>query len=157
MTALNNYGVGYNNYGVPQYPYAVPSIGYQSVASQNQLVYVHGIDGANAYQLRPGITEQILWDDEKDTFYIKKLDEMGRPKIVAWKDFFDHVEPEHIESQESVQTVDMSKYLTKDDLLSTLDKLGFSNILTKSDLDRALSELTVGVGGKVVRVNELDK
>ena len=156
MTAYNNFGQGFNNYGGSQYPQNISTVAYQPFPNQNkQLDYVHGIEGANAFQMPPGVTKVVLWDTDVDSFYIKMLDEMGRPKVVAWKDFTDHVEPEE-KTPEETKNLDMDKYLTKDDLLNTLDKLGFSDLLTKQDLDKALKELTVGVGGRVVRTNELD-
>ena len=157
MAALNNFGVGYNNYGIPQYsvplPSQLPSF-YPNQSQNQQMKYVHGIEGANAYQMAPGETEVLLWDDEKDSFYVKKLDQMGRPKVVAWKDFTDHVEPEQNQEVSEASNIDLNKYLTKDDLHEILKKLGLTDILTKADLDKALSELSVGTGGKVVRGNE---
>lgn len=135
----------YGNYGPQSYPQPQP----QPQPMNLGMVYVHGIEGANAYQLPQGVTEQILWDDDLDMFYIKKLDQMGRPKVVAWKDFHDHVEPE-------AKQQDTSAFLTKEDLRDFLNKIGVSNFLTKSDLDKALSELSVGAGGRIVRGNEFN-
>lgn len=133
-----------NNYGFPRYPNGVPSGLYPSVAQNQKLEYVHGIEGANAYQMPFGVTKVILWDNDVDSFYIKIIDEMGRPRVVAWKDFVDHVEPEPKESS----PVDMGKYVTKEDL---------AGLMTKTDFEKVLSELMVGVGGKVVRSNELNQ
>ena len=106
--------------------------------------YVTGIQGANAFQLPPGVQQMILWDTDNDSFYIKKLDEMGRPKVVAWKDFTDHVEPTPQVQQ------NQSGYLTTADIQSLL-----SNFMTKDDFEKALGELSVGERGRIVR-NELD-
>ena len=128
---------GYNNYGYP-YPSA-DNVGlntYPRVQAVQTMFYVNGIEGVNAFQLPPGVTEQVLWDADKDTFYVKKIDQMGRPRVVAVKDYFDHVEPEKTEPVTHPE-IDMSQYVTK------------------SDLNKVIQELTVGLGGRIVRNNEL--
>lgn len=136
------------NYQTPPQQYVQPQ--------GMRLEYVHGIEGANAYQMPQGVTEVILWDNEVDSFYIKKLDEMGRPKVVAHKDFFDHVDPEPVKLEQP--QIDMSKYMTQDDLMSALGKIDLSCFLTKDALNKALDEYTstlvVGEQGKVVRKHE---
>jgi len=145
---------GINNIYNPN-PYAMPN--YQTYNPIQQVapqvarmdnVYVTGIQGANAYQMPPGVQQMILWDADMDSFYVKKLDEMGRPKVVAWKDFHDHVvEQEPQVTQQPAPQIDISAILSKIDL---------SKFLTKDDLDKALSELSVGEKGKVVRNNEFN-
>lgn len=131
MPGMNNVG----QYGIPTYGYPQPA---QPYPVQQGLVYVHGIEGANAYQLPVGVMKQILWDDTVDSFYIKALDEMGRPKVVAWKDFADHVIPQAPEVQKgSENTLDMSMYMTK------------------ADFEQILSQLYVGERGRIMR-NELN-
>lgn len=139
----------YNNYGTPAYAPApaVPRY-YPQQAYEPQ--YVTGIEGANAFQMPPGVTKIILWDTDKDSFYVKMLDEMGRPKVVAWKDFADHVEP----PREVQSSPDLSVYPTKKDLEDMLDKFDTSKYLTKDDLETALNQLVVGERGRVVRSNE---
>ena len=52
MAAFNNFGMGYNNYGIPQYPAPTPAPIPGIYQNQNQqMKYVHGIEGANAYQM----------------------------------------------------------------------------------------------------------
>lgn len=123
-------------------PVALPQTPQQPryISGYEPMIYVTGIEGANAYQMPPGVSYVILWDTEFDSFYIKKLDEMGRPRVVAWKDFVDHVVPE---KQEAAPVKNESnEYLTKADFESMLDK--------------ALSELSVGERGRIVRINELN-
>lgn len=118
--------IGYNYYYQNYNPY--------------ELKYVIGIEGANAFQLPPGVDKMILWDADNDSFYIKKLDEMGRPRVVAWKDFFDHVEPTKQESV--VETASHGEYLTRTDAEELINKI--------------LSQLIVGERGRIVRADELD-
>lgn len=146
------YGTGAPQYANPGYiVQSQPQAPQYPVQQGTQLHYVHGLAGANAYQMPPGVTEDILWDVEKDSFYIKKLDEMGRPKVVAHKDFFDHVEPE---TPPEAEKIDTSKYVTHDDLMQMLSQIDLSSFLTKDHLDKALNELVVGERGKVVRKHE---
>lgn len=148
----NNFGNGNsNNYGFPSIP-PQPRI-YPQVNPYDP-IYVTGIDGANAFQMPPGVNRIILWDTEVDRFYIKMLDEIGRPRVVAVKDFFDHVEPE---KKAPPAGVDMSAYPTSKDLEEFLSRYDTSKFLTKDDLDKALSQLTLGAQGRIVRNNELNQ
>lgn len=102
--------------------------------------YVTGIEGANAFQLPQGVAQMILWDTDNDSFYIKKLDEMGRPRVVAWKDFTDHIEPDKPETAST--PTQNAGYLTR----AEAEEL----------INQVLGQLTVGERGRIVRVNELD-
>lgn len=141
-------GWGYQNNGYNQAP-------PQQVDDR---VFVTGRIGADAYQLPPGVNVQILWDDEQDRFYIKGYDEKGRPRVLADKDFFDHVEQETPQA-----SVDMSMYATKDDIRAMIsDALkknkipNLSSYVTTDELNKIISELCVGSGGRVMRANESD-
>ena len=153
---------GYNNYTANPNPYqfGVTPVQYQNPPQPRpyynyDTIYVTGIEGANAFQLPPGVTHVVLWDTDVDSFYIKKLDEMGRPKVVAWKDYVDHVEPKKPESVEP-SNIDFSVYPTKKDIEAMLSKFDTSKYLTKEDLEKVIGELFVGERGKVVRHNELN-
>lgn len=143
----------YPTYGYPTINQ--PMMRYQQNPYEPQ--YVTGIEGANAYQMPPGVGQMILWDTDSDCFYIKKLDEIGRPRVVAWKDFSDHVipAPENQNGSDAQQSVDMSVYPTKKDLEDMLEKYNMTNYLTKDEFEKALSQLCVGERGRIVR-NELD-
>lgn len=68
-------GFPYNNqfqpqqFNVPQYP-----------QYQDQLIYVHGLEGAKAHPARPN-TRIVLFDMNEDIFYIKSTDFNGFPSI----------------------------------------------------------------------------
>ena len=142
------------NYGAVQNGgvYYASSMPNNSIQALLQPIYVHGIEGANAYQLPMGVMRQILWDDEQPRFYIKALDEFGRPKVVADNDFQPHVEPPKDQTAgANGAQVDLSDYPTRKDLEDFLNKFDMSKFLTKHDLDKALSELTLGAQGRIVR------
>lgn len=140
----NRYDQGnYNQNGYYQQPH-------------DERIYVVGRIGADAYQLPPGVDKVILWDDEDNRFYVKGYDEKGRPRVLADNDYFPHVEKDN----ETV-SVDMSQYATKDDIRNMISdaikKMKLPNMngyVTTDTLDKVISELTVGTGGKVVRSSD---
>ena len=123
MAIQNPYLMGYNNYNpyqayptIPQQYQAVPQ---QHQPSSNGLVYVHGLEGAYAYTMPPGIDKQMLWDDTENRFYIKGYDEMGKPKILADNDFQPHVDKTPVKEEKK----DGSSYVTYDYLNKVLAEL----------------------------------
>lgn len=164
-----NNGVNYNNanYSMGNYQVSNPTVndfqmnGYNQPQVQQQQaddrIFVAGRLGADAYQLPHGVDVQILWDDDVDRFYIKGYDERGRQRVIGDFDFTPHVEDD---SQQVAP--DMSKYATKDDIRNMISdaikksKNNNSNYVTMDFLNKTLSELCVGNGGKVVRMNESD-
>lgn len=128
----------------------------------NGRIFVTGRAGADAYQLPPGVNEQILWDDDSPRFYVKGYDEKGRPRVLEDNDYQGHVDSDVVKND-----IDMSLYATKDDIKAlmsdALKKIKMPNLngyVTTDDLNKALSEflseLCVGSGGKVIRSGELD-
>jgi len=97
----------------------------------SQQIFVQGIEAAKAYQIPYGMNAVILWDTEKDLFYVKQLDSMGRPYIAKICSYTDYVEPEP--EPAPVQNVDTAKFITKE------------------YLDQVLSQLFVGEKGRIVR------
>lgn len=144
----NNYNA-YGNSGVVN-PRVVPTPGvnvnagwggYNQAPQQSSdgKVYVSGRAGADAYPLPMGVNYMILWDTESHRFYEKGYDNNGIPRVLGDYDYGPHSEPEHA----SQQNVDLSVFATKDDIQKM-----------RNDFDRILSELAVGNGGRIVRMNE---
>ena len=144
----NNYN-NYPNQGVVN-PRVVPSpgvnvnagwSGYSQAPQQSSdgKVYVNGRAGADAYPLPMGVNYMILWDTESRRFYEKGYDNNGIPRVLTDNDYGPHVEPEPARQQ----NVDLSTYATKEDVQKM-----------RNDFDRILSELAVGNGGRIVRMNE---
>lgn len=114
--------------------------------------YVHGRAGAEAYQLPPGVTMAKLWDDEADRFYVKGYDNNGRPRVLDDNDFTQHIDPE----PQPIPNFDMSKYATKDDLKNIIAEAlgGMNAYVTQAELNKTISGLAVGNGGRIVRIDE---
>lgn len=152
---MNN-SMYYNPTVTPQPVYGYSPSAIRPFQNSYEPIYVTGIEGANAFQMPPGVQQMILWDADKDSFYVKKLDEMGRPRVVAWKDFSDHVEPDVQAKPQVSADVDMSVYPTRKDLEEMLEKYDMTKYLTKDDFAKMLNHLYVGERGRIV-LNELDQ
>lgn len=144
MAAYNNYVgyAGFNPYQNTGYQFQYPQQLYtqqQSAPNSDGLIYVHGIDGANAYQIPAGVSKVTLWDDTEDCFYVKGYDATGKPRILAWNDYKAHVVEEPATSSSAAAP-----------------QIDTSNFITKDEFNKILSELIVGERGRIVRNNEHD-
>lgn len=162
---INGYQNGYQNGIYPTNGFQTSNFNQtqaQQVSQMPQMqaddrVFVAGRIGADAYQLQPGVNVQVLWDDDVDRFYIKGYDEKGRPRVLGDFDFIPHVESDYQQN-----SPDMSGYATKDDIRNMIseafkkNKANTNSFVTTEALNKALSELCVGNGGKIVRTNESD-
>lgn len=95
-----------------------------------QQAFVQGIEGARAYPMPYGVNAAILWDAEKDLFYVKQVDNMGRPYIAKTCRYEDYEPEPQIPVQQPVNT---------------------EQFVTKEYFDQVLSQLIVGEKGRVVR------
>ena len=142
---INNWNNGWNGYNpIPQ-------------QSSDGRVYVNGRAGADAYPLPNGINLMILWDTESCRFFVKGYDNNGMPRVLEDNDFAPHIEPESAQQP----SVDMSAYATKEDIkamisqaIGNISRPNMSSYVTQKEFDKVLSELSVGNGGRIVRVNE---
>ena len=133
--------------------------GYNQIPQQSSdgRVYVNGRAGADAYPIPNGINYIVLWDTESKRFFIKGYDNNGMPRVLEDNDYGPHMEPEPA----SQLSVDLSMYATKEDIKEMISQ-AFSNAtipsmvgyVTQKEFDKALSELAVGNGGRIVRANE---
>mgnify|MGYP002627390841 CR=1 FL=1 len=118
----------YQQYYQPQ-----TSTNYQQPQQNTEIKWVDGEQAARAYNL-PNGTTLPLWDSEKQTIYIKSVDQNGRPSMTIL-DYVERVEknPEKDEKTE---------YATKDQIaelneqFSALNKKlsGFGDYVTKEQL-----------------------
>lgn len=121
--------------------------------------YVSGRAGADAYQMPPNVNKVWLFDNDTNRFYIKTYDNNGRPRVMEDNDFSPHVDPEP--TINNTPQIDLSPYATKADLEQMFNNVmkniqipNLTNYVTQNDLDRELSGLSVGNGGRIVRANE---
>lgn len=98
---MNNFYPNYNQQYQPM---------YQARTNQNGITWVQGIEGAKAYQLMPS-SNAILMDSENDRFYIKTCDNVGMCNLRI----FNYTETTN-EPTKSVDNVDFSQFVTKDEL-----------------------------------------
>lgn len=172
-TGVNNYigmnnnpnGVGLNAAGYSGGGYQMN--GYNAMPPQaDNRIFVTGRAGAEAYPLPQGVNTIYLWDTDTKRFYVKGYDNNGMPRILEDNDYGPHVEPESVK-----QEIDLSQFVTKDDLNQTIQDVAkevakevskkvkmpnLSGYATIDDLNKALSNLCVGSGGRVVRSDESD-
>lgn len=120
-------------------------------------VYVNGRTGADAYPMPNGVNQITLWDTDGKRFYVKGYDNNGMPRVLEDNDYIPHVQHEPAQSQ----PVDMSKYATKDDLKAAVTEAfqsiqfpNMSSYVTEERLNKRLSGLSVGNGGRIVSVDE---
>lgn len=100
----------------------------QQQMSPAQQIFVQGEAGANAFQMPMGCNFIILWEADRSIprFYIKQLDQTGRPLPVESYDYERHIDPPVVKQS------DLSNYLTIDqfrDLLGHLSVNGEGRIV----------------------------
>lgn len=126
MPAYNNYfPVGYQ----PFYPYTTPTAQptltqpvspQPTTTTQPQsagIVWVQGEAGAKAYPVAAG-NSMLLMDSESEQFYIKSTDISGMPmplRIFTYK--------EAVATEKEKKSVDLSNYITRDELEERLNSL----------------------------------
>ena len=84
----------------------------QQIPTQNNIIWVKGKENARSMQLPPNSTV-ILLDSEVGKFYIKTTDDIGLGKIRV----FNYTEEPDVETtQTSIPNIDLSNYVTKQQL-----------------------------------------
>lgn len=88
--------------------------------TRNGINWVQGVEGAKAYQLMPN-TNTVLMDSENDNiFYIKVCDSVGMCSLRTFK----YEEITNFGKQ-TENNVDLSQYVTRDELSSILEELKY--------------------------------
>lgn len=90
-------------------------------ALSNNIIWVQGIEGAKAQQIRPGIT-LLLLDSESDHFYIKSCDQYGICLPIKTFKF-----EEEITYAPVVATPPAANYVTKEELMEILKEFKNNN------------------------------
>lgn len=160
---MNNYPYNTTNTmpmtGVPAYlqmPYQQQMPMMQQRPNDGR-VYVNGRTGADAYPMPNGVNQITLWDTDGKRFYVKGYDNNGMPRVLEDNDYLPHVQQETTQ----VPQIDMSKYATKDDIKDAVSEafksIQFPNMtayVTEEYLNKRLSTLSVGNGGRIVSNDE---
>ena len=117
--AYSYFPAGYQPF--QNYPQSYPQVQPQ----QNGVTWVQGIEGAKAHPVSAG-QSALLMDSEGDCFYLKTADQSGMPTMRV----FDY--KERINTPPEPKNADLSAFITKDEL---------SHYVTKEDLKSTISEL----------------
>lgn len=130
----------YNNY----FPVGYQPMAYQNPAPQiaptSSIIWVQGEAGAKAYPVAAG-NSMILMDSESEVFYLKTTDISGMPQPLRT---FTYKEVVGGSEKPAAKEIDMSKYITKEELETHLERL-------KTNLERLKTSLKKG------KVKDLDE
>lgn len=100
-------------------PYMTPYMN-RTMPQNNGIIWVQGIEGAKAYQI-PSNSNVILMDsDAENRFYIKTSDNIGMCNLRV----FEYKEMTGQPAPAEAAGVDMSQYVTRDELNEILASLG---------------------------------
>ena len=89
---------------------------FQYPQQTNGITWVQGIEGAKAFQMTPNSNAVLLDSDTDGIFYIKVSDNIGMCSLRIFR-------YEEIQQGATNPTVDMSNYVTKDEIHDLVDKL----------------------------------
>lgn len=87
----------------------------------NNIIWVQGIEGAKAQQIKPGVT-LLLLDSENDQFYIKACDQYGICLPIKTFKF-----EEVVAAPAVVQAPAAAQYVTKEELMEILKEFKLQN------------------------------
>ena len=93
----------------------------------NNIIWVQGIEGAKAQQIQPN-SSLLLLDSESDHFYMKVCDQYGICMPIKTYKFEEEipvaaVAPLATVGESAAAQIDMSQYVTKEELTSILKEL----------------------------------
>ena len=109
MAVFNNgYGMNYGQYG-----------NYGMSMTQNNsgggIIWVQGVEGAKAWQLNPNSNVLLMDSENENRFYIKTSDNVGICNLRYFK--YEEI------SGDNKQSVDLSQYVTRDELQTMLNSI----------------------------------
>ena len=112
------YGNYYGGY-TPQMPVPDQLTQLRQAHHQNSIIWVQGEAAAKSYGIPYGASVP-LFDTEGDVFYIKTVDASGMPLPLRMFKYTEIVPESAPASAQSVEPVDMSKYITREELTKIL-------------------------------------
>lgn len=120
----NNYSYNNNSNNMP-YPQPSSFASYQQPntvqsQSQNNVIWVRGKENARSMQLQPNST-LIMLDNQANKFYIKTTDDIGLGRLRIFN--YSEQDDSQMHNQNTLNSVDMSNYVTKQELQSIIATL----------------------------------
>lgn len=104
---------------------------YNQQPNNHSVVWVQGIEGAKAYPVMAGSDGVVLFDSDSDRFFIKSADQSGMPRMRV----FDYHEVTNQPKQNNeIKQVDMSGYVTKEELEERLKELAPKKTTKKKEV-----------------------
>jgi len=126
--AYGNYFNGYQPYMQQPYQqvqYTQPATQVQQQQANNPIIWVQGEAGAKSYLVAAG-QSVMLMDSEGSRFYIKSTDASGMPMPLRVFDYTERTQQQTNNiavAATKAGEIDLSKYVTKDELKRQLDAL----------------------------------
>ena len=114
---MTNYFTGYQPYN--PYNNYMPPAPQQLQPSNIQISFTNGLTGAKGYSVPPNTTI-FLMDSDAPQFYIKQSDRNGMCTIKSYR--FEEINEQELTKQP--EQVDLSKFVTKEELALVLKELG---------------------------------
>jgi hypothetical protein len=105
---------------------------YNQQSNNQSVIWVQGIEGAKAHPVAPG-QAVLLMDSDSDCMYLKSADMTGMPTLRV----FDYTERKN--DARGKETLDISEFATKEDI---------SVYVTKDELKSTISDLEKKLKGK---------
>lgn len=117
------YGYNYGGYA-PQMavPDQLAQLRQAQAQPANNMIWVQGEAAAKSYAIPFG-TSVPLFDSEGDVFYIKTVDTSGMPMPIRIFRYEEVTQETVQNAPQGAGTVDMSKYITRDELAEILAKM----------------------------------
>lgn len=118
--------------GQPMQPQTLPT-NPMAGSAQNGMIWVSGRVEADGYLIAPN-SAVALWDANNPVVYLRKADSTGKPSTVV----YDLVERTDNPPAQAVPQVDLSQYITRDELENILAerlKRPSKPVKTKEDTD----------------------
>ena len=124
--------VVYSNFNTSPNPYLAPQQPRFQLQPAFTAAWVKGEEGAKNYVLQPGATAWLLDQDDDRTFYMKYVDQTGRPVIKKGRYTFD--EPIQNQSTEYATKADLDIFSKKiDELREEIDGLSIKKAKKKGE------------------------
>lgn len=93
--------------------------GSAAESRNNGIIWVQGIEGAKAWQLSPNSNALLMDSENEGRFYIKTSDNVGMCNLRI----FDYTEVTNIQPASAAPQVDLSNYVTKEELQEIISAL----------------------------------